>query len=294
MFVEAIETATKYTRAIHSISRNYGSNTIQPGAVTLFFVNSDGWALTCGHVADQLAASEAINRKAEAFRKELDSRRGTLKQNKLLKELEKKYDYSKNKTYELYNTFVNCIEGEARFKLKKHKEYDIALIAFEGFTRLMCDTFPIFPSDTSSLQQGKMLCRLGFPFPEFTNFEYDKDMDQIKWNNTGRKSTPRFPIEGMLTRFVSDNQGNRFAFELSTPGLRGQSGGPAFDIEGKVWGVQFQTHHLDLNFDVDLEVLRQGIKKQVKDSAFLHVGRCIHVDILKSFMQENNVSFREE
>jgi len=294
VFVKAIETAAEYTRAIHSISRNYGSTTIQPGTATIFFVNSDGWALTCGHVADQLAASEAINRKAEAFRKELYSRRGTLKQNKLLKELEKKYDYSKNKTYELHNTFMNCIEGGTDLECKKHNEYDVALILFKGFTRLMCDTFPTFPSDTSILQQGKTLCRLGYPFPEFTNFEYVKDKDQIKWNNTGRKGTPRFPIEGMLTRLVLDKQGNRYAFELSTPGLRGQSGGPAFDIEGKVWGMQFQTSHLDLNFDVDQEVLRRGIKKRVTDSAFLHVGRCIHVDVLKTFMSENNVSFKEE
>jgi len=278
----------------HSISRNYGSTTIQPGTATLFFVNSDGWALTCGHVADQLAVSGPINRKAEVFRKELDSRRGTLKRNRLLEELEKKYDYSKNKTYEIYNIFRNCIEGGADLELKKHKEYDVALILFKGFTRLICDTFPIFPSDTSVLQQGKILCRLGFPFPEFTNFEYDKDKDQIKWNDTGRKGTPRFPMEGMLTRFVLDNQGNRFAFELSTPGLRGQSGGPAFDMEGKVWGMQFQTCHLDLNFDVDKEVLRRGIKERVTDSAFLHVGRCIHIDVLKTFMSENNVSFKEE
>jgi len=293
MFVEAIEIVAKYTRAVHSISRNYGSATIQPGTATLFFINSDGWALTCGHVANQLAAGQQLSRKAETFKNELATRRGTIKQNKLLKELEKKYDYSKKTTYELHNRFVNCEEGGSGFQMKKHREYDVALIKFEGFTRLLCDAFPIFPSETSILQQGKTLCRLGFPFPEFTNFEYDKNNDQLKWTDIGQKGTPRFPIEGMLTRFVLDNQGNRFAFELSTPGLRGQSGGPAFDIEGKVWGMQFQTAHLDLNFDVDQEVLRQGIKKHVTDSAFLHVGRCIHVDVLKSFMQENNVSFAE-
>ena len=197
-------------------------------------------------------------------------------------------------TYELRNRFMNCVEGYSGFQIKKHGEYDVALIKFEGFIRLLCDAFPIFPSETSRLQQGRILCRLGYPFPEFTNFEYAKNSDEIKWNDTGQKGTPLFPIEGMLTRFVKDNQENRFAFELSTPGLRGQSGGPAFDTEGKVWGMQFQTAHLDLNFDVDQEVLRQGIKKRVTDSAFLHVGRCIHVDVLKSFMHDNNVLFAED
>lgn len=97
----------------------------------------------------------------------------------------------------------------------------------------------------------------------------------------------------MVTRRLLDTDGNVFGFEMSTPGLRGQSGGPAFDAEGKIWGMQFATKHLDLNFDVDQQVLRQGMEKRVTDSAFLHVGACIHVDILKSFMKDNSIQFSE-
>jgi hypothetical protein len=293
MFTRAIEIAANFTRAIHSISRNYGSTSIQPGTATLFFVNSDGWALTCGHVADQLAAGDVLLHKANDFKNELSGRRSTQKERKLLKELERKYGYSKNTTFELHNLFINCVEGNLEFQIIKHKEVDVALIKFQAYTRLLCDTFPIFPSDTSSLQQGKFLCRLGFPFPEFTNFKYDKDKDQIIWTDTGRKDTPRFPIEGMLTRHVADDKGNIVGFELSTPGLRDQSGGPAFDIDGKVWGVQCQTAHLDLNFDIDQKVMRKGIEKRITDSPFLHTGRCVHIDILKSFMKDNNVQFTE-
>ena len=293
MFVEAIEIAAKYTRPIHSISRNYGSTTVQPGTATLFFVNSDGWALTCGHVANQLATGGALARKAEAFQSELSSHRGTQKEKKLLKELERKYGYTENTPFELHNRFMNCVEGNLNCRIIKHKKYDVALINFEDYTRLLCDAFPVFPSDTSSLQPGKMLCRLGFPFPEFTNFAYDDKADKINWTDTGKTTTPRFPIEGMITRRILDDQGKVFAFEMSTPGLRGQSGGPAFDAEAKVWGMQFATTHLDLDFDVNQEVIRSGIKKRVSDSAFLHVGGCIHIDVLKSFMQENNVSFVE-
>ena len=56
MFVKAIEEVAKYTRAIHSIHRNYASTVIQLGTATLFFINSDGWALTCRHVVNQLGA----------------------------------------------------------------------------------------------------------------------------------------------------------------------------------------------------------------------------------------------
>src|SRR5688572_32992035 len=98
----------------------------------------------------------------------------------------------------------------------------------------------------------------------------------------------------MLTRHLRDNDGQVFGFEMSTPGLRGQSGGPVFDINGKVWGMQSATNHLDLDFDVNQDVVRNGTIKRVQDSAFLHVGHCIHVDTLKSFMKENGVRFQEE
>ncbi len=293
MFTNAIAIAAQFTRPVHSISRNYGSTIIQPGAATLFFVNSDGWALTCGHVANQLTVADAIAQKATAFQTELSSFRGKQKERKIERQLEKKYGYTKDITFELLNLFINCVEGNLRFKIIKHNKYDVALVKFEDYSRLLCDAFPVFPADTSELQQGKYLCRLGFPFPEFSNFAYDDKANKIAWTSTGRMETPRFPIEGMVTRHVLDDKGVIFAFEMSTPGLKGQSGGPAFDVQGKVWGMQFATNHLDLDFDINQEVLRQGKKKHVADSAFLHVGYCIHVDILKSFMKENGANFSE-
>ena len=286
MFVEAIEKAAAFTRPIHSIRRYYGSKVVIPGAATLFFVNEEGWALTCKHVAGTLMAADKLNASYKAFKNEM--RRG---QNR--KGLERKYGYSKKsvKPVEILNMFVNCVEGMSRCEIQVHPTFDVALIRFDGFQKLLCDAFPVFPADTSALKQGKFLCRLGFPFAEFENFRYDETADSIIWTNKGRPLTPRFPIEGMVTRHLGNN-GGVFGFELSTPGLRGQSGGPAFDADGRVWGMQFGTTHLDLDFDVDMEVFRNGRKKPVRESAFLHVGRCIHVDVLKEFMSEHKVRFR--
>lgn len=293
MFVQAIEIASHFTRPIHLISRNYGSNLIQPGAATLFFVNSDGWALTCRHVAQLLLEADQLLAKRQAFIDELNARRGQKKEKQVLHELERKYGYSKNVPIEVYNNFVNCVEGNLEAEIKLHGSLDVALIHFRNFTRLLCNSFPTFAANGSDLRQGKFLCRLGFPFAEFSNFAYDLTADRIHWTTTGRMETPRFPIEGMVTRHLIDSMGQALGFELSTPGLKGQSGGPAFDGEGRIWGMQASTAHLDLDFDVNEEVVRNGAKKRVSDSAFLHVGHCIHVNILKSFMQEHGVQFQE-
>jgi hypothetical protein len=293
MYVDAIEHVDKFTRPIHNIFRTYESEIIQAGAVTLFFVNSDGWALTCRHVADQLIASEHINKRYSDFKHEIRELSGKKKLRKIRKELEKKYGFKKGITIEIRNRFINCIEGPLNSTILRHSKADIALIRFENYTRLLCEEFPIFASDSSSLKPGKMLCRLGYAFAEFTNFEYNHDLDQISWTQTGKSITPRFPIEGMVTRRLLDDQGKVLGFEMSTPGLRGQSGGPVFDSKGVIWGLQAMTKHLDLDFDINQEVLRQGQIKRVHDHAFLHVGGCIHIEIIKNFLRENNVSFKE-
>jgi len=293
VFVKAIEAAAGFTRAIQTISRNYGSNVIQPGTASLFFVNADGWALTCGHVARHVAAAEGLSQKRLAFKAELDAARGQKKAKALVRALEGKYGFSRKTPFEVYNTFVNCVEGQLHVEARVHPQLDVALLRFRNFSRIVCESFASFASDSAGLRPGKFLCRLGFPFPEFTNYAFDRDVDEIRWTQEGRQDTPWFPVEGMVTRHMADDSRSVIGFEMSTPGLRGQSGGLVFDADGVIWGMQASTRHLDLDFDVDQEVLRRGQKTRVNSPTFLHVGQCVHVDILKSFMEQHGVQFQE-
>lgn len=293
MFVQAIATASAFTRPIHIITRYYLSEEIHPGAATLFFVNADGWALTCKHVGQYLVASEQLAVKLKAFEDDLAAQRGKKKEKQIIRELEAKHQFSPKTPVEIRNRFVNCIEVPLNLQIKFHPTLDIALLHFTGFTQLLCANFPLFPRDTTGLKQGKFLCRLGFPFPEFTNYEFDQGKMRMNWTSTGKSTTPQFPIEGMVTRHLLDTTGAVVGFEMSTPGLRGQSGGPAFDIDGKVWGMQCATNHLDLNFDIKKDVVRDGEIRKVKDYAFLNVGHCVHIDVLKTFMREHDVGFQE-
>jgi hypothetical protein len=293
MFVNSIETTAKFTRPIHFISRPFGLTTVIPGAATLFFVNSHGDALTCAHVAREILAADAVNARHQQFRAELAAGQGKVKLRHLEKELCRKFGLGPGVTTALKVSFVNCVEGELQADVKLHPELDVAIIRFKGFQRLGVTAFPVFASDGDKLKQGKVLVRLGFPFAEFSNFEYRQETDSIEWTTTGRTDTPQFPIEGMLTRHLAGAGGDIVGFEMSTPGLRGQSGGPAVDVEGRVWGMQSATAHLDLSFDIDQDVFRDGQKKRVRESAFLHVGHCIHVNVLKAFMREHGVAFTE-
>lgn len=72
---------------------------------------------------------------------------------------------------------------------------------------------------------------------------------------------PMFPIDGIMTRNIisGKSQDGIFEFkwlETSSPGLRGQSGGPTFDKDGNIWALQSQTRHLPLGFSPKIKKMR--------------------------------------
>jgi len=295
MFSEAIEQVSNYTRAIHTISRNYSSSQISPGAATLFFVNELGYAVTCKHVAELLIQANHINSHYEAFKKERDQLPKDGKFKKQLRALEIKYGLDAKKTAHLKVNFVGCVDKMSGFTWHLHPDYDLAIIHFSGFQQLGYSQFATFPKNTDDIKPGKFLCRLGYPFPEFNNFQYNEDRDDIEWTQIGNPQSPRFPLEGMVTRFLVDRQGNQNGIELSTPGLRGQSGGPLFDQEGLIYGMQSQTKHLHLGFDIENKaIISNGQMKKVNDYSFIHLGECVHAQVIKDFLIKHQVKFYEK
>ena len=294
MFVESIEKAAQFTRPIHSIIRTYAGKKIIPGAATLFFVNEEGYAVTCKHVIELLAASENLNKQYSHFKTERDklARDGNFK--KHLKGLELKYKYTEESLVQVKNTFVDCVDSMSGFTWHLHPKHDLAILKFNDYKSLRYNEHAIFLKDSSSTRQGEFLCRLGFPFPEFTNFKFNEANDDIEWTQEGITASPRFPIDGMVTRFLADENG-LYGIELSTPGLRGQSGGPLFNKGGIVYGMQFSTKHLHLGFDlIDKEIVSNNKLKKVSDYSFLHLGQCINADTIKAFLKEKNVKYYEQ
>ncbi|MES2773643.1 MAG: trypsin-like peptidase domain-containing protein [Bacteroidota bacterium] len=295
MFVEAIEKVGQFTRPIHTISRNYNEKFVSPGAATLFFVNELGCAITCKHVIDVIGNRAKTNAHYENFSKEKAVIGKNNKYNQRIKDLEAKYNYKPGVIAQLYERFVDCTtDPTASYRWINHPKYDLSILIFENFKNPAYQSHATFLKDSSVLKQGKFLCRLGYPFPEFKNFQLNEATDTIEWTNTGQSGTPRFPIEGMLTRHLADSSGQMIGLELSTPGLKGQSGGPLFNQEGIVCGMQTVTNHLHLGFDMKNFEYKAGDKTaKATNQPFLHVGHCVHVDIIKEFLKENNIKFYE-
>lgn len=297
MFVNAIDYVSQFTRPIHSILRNYGSTDIELGCSTIIVVNDEGYAITCKHVIDGLIAiADSINNRYTNFKKEIEDISSNKKKSRLIKEIENRYGYSKKNptTIQLKNQFVDIVDQFTEVKCIVHPQYDIALIKFEGFNKILCPSYPVFAKDGHNLKQGMSLCRLGFPYAEFSNYKYNHETDDIEWINNGGNISPMFPMDGIITRFVADN-GIIVGIEMSTPGLKGQSGGPLFDKNGIIYGMQFQTISLPLGFDqIDREIIVNGKKKRVNDYSFLHLGRCIHINVIKDFLNQHRIKYQVE
>jgi len=294
MFESAIENALNFTRPLHSISRTYGG-LVSPGTATFFFVNDKGVAITCKHILNLIHSADTINQTFLKFKAERDKLPRDNKFKRHLQGLEGKYKYNNETAVQLKNNFLHCFDKIERVDWHAHPTLDIAILEFKGFTKISYRSHATFIKNSQRIKQGQYLCRIGFPFPEFNNFRHNPETDDIEWLSTGNANSPSFPLDGIITRFVAGQSPTDIVgIEMSTPGLRGQSGGPLFDADGKIYGMQSATNHLHLGFDIkDKEIIIDGRKAKVSNYPFLHVGICVHVDKIKSFLTEHKIEFTE-
>ena len=206
MFVDAIERIDLFTRPMHSIVRLYGHGEVVPGSATLFFVNDEGCAITCKHVAELIVNADAIYQNYRRFQSE----KGSLARDKnganQIRQLEEKYNLRAESMIRIRNSFHNCFDQFSEITIDMHPTYDLALLHFKNYNRKLYPAHAIFARDSSFIKPGRSLCRLGYPFPEFTNFRYNAQTDDIEWTEAegfplaGTYVGPQAVLEGVFMR----------------------------------------------------------------------------------------------
>ena len=108
----------------------------------------------------------------------------------------------------------------------------------------------------------------------------------------GAFPVPSFALDGIVSRFrrvtADDGSAQATFVETSTPGLRGQSGGPLLDAAGRVCGIQSHTIHLDLGFDAQFSA-GDGV---ACERQFLNVGESTHVADVIALLDEVGVHYQ--
>jgi Trypsin-like peptidase domain len=290
MFAKAYQIASKYTYPVIVLAR-YFDKTIEAGVGSFVFINSDGWFMTAAHVfnfqqlhSSQMPEIQQYHSQLKALQENLNLSEEQRNEQVIALNYNPKW-LSNNSLWWGFDRLI----VEQLFVLK---ENDLAIGRLANFNSSMCSEFPIF-KNPAQLLNATSLCKLGFPFHEIkADFNEAGNNFSIQ---PGVLPIPRFPLEGIFTRNIDggktpDNRFNIKYIETSTPGLKGQSGGPIFDVNGYIWAIQSQTVHIPLGFSPTINV--DG--NVVQENQFLNVGYGVHIETILQFMDAHGVKYQLE
>ena len=259
MFQKACEIGRNFTWPV-VISRLTVGGICEAGVGTFIPVNDEGWIVTAAHILQLMAKMSA----EETQTRELKAKIASINSDKALSNKDRRRQLAqlgllKSDAVEKWSIWWG--QDAARIEIGSDLGMEIADIAvarLTSFDTSKMRAFPTFRKRSSDSDPGTSLCRMGFPFwdvkPEWSAATNN-------FNLTQNMPLPVFANEGILARqfetIPTDAAGNRLpplpfrirSIETSNAGLLGQSGGPIFDREGIVWGIQTSTvsYQLDLN-----------------------------------------------
>jgi S1-C subfamily serine protease len=282
VFVDACEEASKFTRPV-VISGLRLDGRIQNNLASFIVINDEGWVATAGHVVNFFRdAGKDAAKVAEYDKKvlEIDASNASAakKHNEKIK-MVRDNAWIRQRSMWWSNDQAKAVEAHV------YPDADLALCRLDPFDPAMVSGYPTF-KDPGDLKQGMGLVKVGFPFYEVgttfdgTNFVF----------NPGTLPIPYFPMEGIFTR-IHDNGVSADGYpvklvETSSPGLRGQSGGPILDRSGNVCAIQSQTRSMHLGFKPKI----QDGSKEVEEHQFLNVGLGVHPETIKALFQKHGIT----
>lgn len=287
MFSKANEIASEYTKPV-IISQRFYDKSVACGCGAFVIINEAGWIASVAHILNPLFLHQQHTKEINAFHKQIDSINKDPKLNykqkaRMIKRLKP------NPKWIINHSLWWSVDGVELKDIKVLTEADLLVGRLDPYNPTSVKHYPILKNPQIT-PVGTSLCKLGYPFHEITaTFDESNNSFSIDPNVF---PLPRFPIEGIYTRNADAGRSKdgkydiRF-LETSTPSLRGQSGGPIFDVKGQIWAIQSHTRHLPLGFSPKLV----KDKKEVEENQFLNVGMGVHISVLVSFLNDNGIPF---
>lgn len=288
MFSSAVATAAEYTRPI-IVSKRLENQQVTCGMATFVVLNDSGWVLTAAHVVqDVFLAQQHLQERAQ-FKKEVDAinanpKFSTGKKKHEINQLKRNWEWITNQS------LWWAVDGITFSNMQVDPMADLAIAQLTGpIEKLNTKIFPTFANPANPIRQGTSLCRLGYPFHDVKAL-FDSASNQFSIPDL--PALVSFPNDGILTRnvnMVDPNTKRQIHFlETSSAGLRGQSGGPMFDVNGHVWALQSKTSHLPLGFAPTVK--QNG--KEFTEHQFMHVGWGVHVSHIRELLDKFKVPYQ--
>ena len=274
MFADAMEKAAGYVRPVKTIARIYKSDEVIPQTATMFFVNRDGTAITCRHIAEEIMRAGRINARYESFRKELFSLPSDRSLRIETNRMERRFDYLKGETtIQLRSSFADCYEKIERLSIDMHPVYDLAIIRLQGSGGMKYSGNCTF-SVPDKPRAGMSVCKLGYPVTGFDDYDFFPERDDIQWTVTGEHMPVQMPADGMIIR-TSSEEGRVKGFVLSGLCGNGFCGAPVVNRDGVLMGMV------------------TGTCTEVIDGVPVTYTECISAGVIREFLSEKKVVYSE-
>jgi hypothetical protein len=262
---------------------------VRSGCGAFVVLNSDGWIVTAAHMFEMMQ----IAKEHEAERLKYEDQVQAIQSNAALKPKKVREminRLARNGEWVVKYDFFWNVAGVSVTDIYMEHGCDLAIARLQPFDASWIKQYPILKDPTSPMPVGTSLCRLGFPFHAISA-TYDQANNNFVLGK-GVLPVPRFPNDGIHTQVVDWTHPNGSSgkfIQTSTPGLRGQSGGPIFDTAGRVWAIQCKTRSLPLDFS--LTIKHNG--KDVVEHQVMNVGLGAHVAELVRILDAKGISYQK-
>jgi len=287
MFHNAYKLASRYTQPFIITMKCYDGS-VESGLGSFVMINNDGWAMTAAHNFGAIFSYSQHQPEVKAYEERLGMINASQQLNDEEKDGQRKALHPNPKWITQYaimlgGTVVNIFENFI------HGEHDIAFFRIDPAAINPNTLYPKI-KNYRTIGPGTMLCKLGFPFIDF-KATFDESTQQFKLP-PNLLPVPLFPNEGIFTRnFLKglDAEGMEILFlETSSPGLKGQSGGPIFDTEGVIYAIQSQNLTIPLGFSG--KVMMNG-QQEVETNQFLNMGIGVHPKTLEILLKRHGIRY---
>jgi Trypsin-like peptidase domain len=264
VFADAIQIASGFTFPV-AIAHGVWGGHVRAEAAAFIVLNSDGWIVTASHVFNTAPKADQDRLKVQPLQDEIDKIQSDTT-------LLPKYWWARN--------------GVTIRDLTLVPDVDLAIGRLDPFDSTSVSTYPTLKNPALNFNPGRSLCRLGFPFHDITA-TFDPATSGFSMNT----SFIFFSLDGIFTRTLEDSaREGKYPIKLietSSSGLMGQSWGPIFDTRGRVWGIQSQTRHIPLGFDVEVQI---GGRKVIEHQV-INLGDGVHAETLAAVLTDLGVHF---
>ena len=293
MFSKAVSVACGFTRPVVLSSRTSDGD-CQSTIGACVVLNDECWILTAGHLLEIVRQHRDSALRHQGYRDNVvEFQRDTTADKRFRKRGVRTFHRPATASVRHHSVWWGT-DHMRLVEAKVNPAADLALGRLEPFDPTTVPHFPVIKDPSRDYAPGRSLCKLGFPFQHIVPV-YDEATNAFTLP-PGSVPLAMFPLEGMFTRIVDtrapgSGEGETSPFiETSSPTLIGQMGGPVFDRDARVWGIQSHTMHYPLGFHPPVPGGGQG---QVEHQ-FLNVGLAVHARVIVQLLDTEGVAYRRE